>query len=112
MESATVDCSAVEDECDDLVDYGKKYQNLVQDYKIIWWKKFNAVYAKQWSNVLAVIELLLCLPLSNGHSKTVFSQLKLIKVNRCTSLGKDTLDQLIRINVEGPRLSKWMLVVH
>ena len=116
MESASVDCSAVQDEWDDLVDYGKKYLNLVQeeeinlvqeDYEIIWWKLFNAVDVKQWSNVLAVIELLFCLPLSNGHLERVFSQLKLIKVNRRTSLGEDTLDQLIRINGEGPPLSKW-----
>lgn len=31
----------------------------------------------------------------------------MIKLNRRTSLGEDTLDQLIRINVEGPHLSKW-----
>ena len=31
----------------------------------------------------------------------------LIKVNRRTCLGEDTLDRLIRINVEGPPLSKW-----
>lgn len=107
MESASVECSAVQDEWDDLVDYGKKYLNLVQeDYKIIWWKLYNAVDAKQWSNILAVIELF-CLPMSNRHLERVFSQLKLIKLNRRTSLGEDTLDQLIRINVEGPPLSKW-----
>ena len=54
-----------------------------------------------------VVELLFCLPVSNGHLEQVFSQLKLIKVNRRTSLREDTLDQLIRINVEGPPLSKW-----
>ena len=63
MESASVDCSAVEDEWDDLVDYSEKYLNLVQeDHKIIWWKLFNALDAKQWSNVLAVIEICTLVP--------------------------------------------------
>ena len=44
------------------------------------------VDSKQWCNVLAVIELLFCLPISNGHLESVFSQLKLINVNRRTYL--------------------------
>ena len=31
-----------------------------------------------------------------------FSQMKLIKNSRRTCLGEDTLDQLLRINIEGP----------
>ena len=107
LENASVDYSAIQDEWDDMVDYGRKYLNLVQeDLKVIWWKFFNTVDAKQWSNVLAVIELLFCLPMSNGRLERVFSQLKLIKVNRRTCLREDTLDQLIRVNVEGPSLSE------
>ena len=37
----------------------------------------------------------------------VFSQLKLIKNNQCTCLHENTLDHLLRINVEGPPLSDW-----
>uniref|UniRef100_A0A1X7TLB5 HAT C-terminal dimerisation domain-containing protein n=1 Tax=Amphimedon queenslandica TaxID=400682 RepID=A0A1X7TLB5_AMPQE len=108
LEAATVDCSVVLEEWDDMVDYAKKYLNLVQeDYKVLWWKLFNSVDAQQWVNVLGVVQLLFCLPMSNGHLEQVFSQLKLIKVNRRTCLGEDTLDHLIRINVEGPPLSKW-----
>ena len=108
LETANVDCSLVQSEWDDMVDYGKRYLNLVQDdYKINWWKIFNAVDAKKWANVLKVIELLFCLPVSNGHLERVFSQIKLIKNNRRTCLRESTLDQLIRINVEGPPLSEW-----
>ena len=108
LEAASLDVSAVQEEWDDMVDYGRKYLNLVQeDYKVLWWKLFNAVDSGQWKNVLGVVELLFCLPMSNGHLERVFSQLKLIKVNRRTCLGEDTLDRLIRINVEGPPLSKW-----
>ena len=80
-----------------------------EDYKIVWWKLYNAVDAKKWSNVLAIIELLFCLPIANGRVERVFSQLKLIKNSRRTCLGEDTLDQLLRIdiNVEGPPLADW-----
>ena len=103
LEHANVDCSMVQEEWDDMVDYGKRFLNLVQDdYKVIWWKLFNAVDSKNWTNVLTVVELLFCLPVSNGHLERVFSQIKLIKNNRRTCLRENTLDQLIRINVEGP----------
>ena len=84
LEAASLDISAVQEEWDDMVDYGRKYLNLVQeDYKVLWWKLYNAVDSGQWRNILGVVELL------------------------CTCLGEDTLDRLIRINVEGPPLSKW-----
>ena len=108
LEQAGVDCSVVCEEWDDMVEYACKFLNLVQeDYKVIWWKLFNAVDAKKWANVLAVIELLFCLPVANGRLERVFSQLKLIKSNHRTCLKEDTLDQLIRVNVEGPPLAEW-----
>ena len=108
LESASVDCFAVKDEWDSMVEFGRNFLNLVQeDYKIIWWKLFNSVDAQKWSHVLSVVELLFCLPMANGQVERVFSQLKLIKINRQTCLGEDTLDRLLRINVEGPALSQW-----
>lgn len=114
LENASVNCSLVQEEWDDMVDYAKKYLNLVQlDYKIIWWKLFNAVDATQWSNILPIIELLFCLPMANGHLERVFSQLKLVKNTRRTSIREDTLDQVLRINVDGPPLSlNGKLLVH
>ena len=73
----------------------------------MWWKIFNSVGAKKWTNVLAVVELLFSLPVSNGRLERVLSQLKIVKSNRRTSLGEDNLDQLVRITVEGPPLSQW-----
>ena len=57
--------------------------------------------------MLAVIELLFCLLIANGQLERVFSQLKLIKDNRCTCLGEDTLDHLFSVNVECPPLAEW-----
>ena len=63
LESASVDLTLVQEKGDDKVGYGKQYLNFVQeDYKVIWWK-FNTVDAKEWTNVLAIIELLFCLPM-------------------------------------------------
>ena len=108
LESSSIDISLVQGEWDDMVEYGRQYINLVlDDYKVVWWKLFNCVDAGKWSNVLAIVELLFCIPVANGHLERVFSQLKLIKTNRRTSIKEDTLDQLVRINVEGPPLFDW-----
>ena len=91
-----------------MVEYSKRYLNLVQDdYKVIWWKLFNSVDAKRWCNVLGVVELLFTFPLSNGHLERVFSQLKLIKNDYCTRLSENRLDQLVRIDVDGPPIQDW-----
>ncbi len=52
-------------------------------------------------NVTSLIQ-----PMDQGVLR-VFSQLKIVKSNRRTSLGEDSLDQLVRITVEGPPLSQW-----
>ena len=83
IENAGVNCSLVQSEWDDMVEYSKSYLNLAQeDYRVIWWKLFNGPNPARWANILSIIELLFCLPLSNGHLERVFSQLKLIKTNR------------------------------
>ena len=108
LDRAGVDRSLVQEEWDDVVDYARRYLNLVQDeYKIVWWKLFNSFDSKKWGNVLAVVALLFCLPFANGRVEKVFSQLKLIKNNRRTCLKEDTLDHLLRINTEGPPLADW-----
>ena len=107
LENRMVDTALVLNEWDDMVDYAKRYLNLIEDYKVTWWKLYNCPDSSNWSNVLAVVELLFCLPVSNGPLERVFSQLKLIKTNRCTKLGQDRLDSLMRIKVEGPALSEW-----
>ena len=74
LERAGTDCSEVQEEWDDMVEYAKQYLNLVQeDYKVVFWKLFNAVDAKKWSNILAVVELLFCNPIANGQVERVSS---------------------------------------
>ena len=91
-----------------MVDYARQYLNPVQEeYQVVWWKLFNAVDAKKWSNVLAFVELLFWLPMANGCVERIFSQLKLIKTEKHTYLGIDRLDSLLRIATDAPPLSKW-----
>lgn len=96
------------DEWDDMVDYARRYLDIVRlDYKIIWWRIFNATDANKWRNVLPIVELLFSLPMSNGRLERIFSQLKLLKSKSRTRLTSDSLDQLVRITVEGPSLQNW-----
>jgi len=105
LESGSVDSSVIQEEWDDMVKYTRKYTNLVQEDYLTQLIPSSSVI------VLAVIELLFCLPISNGNLERVFSQLKLIKLNRRTCLCEDTLDHLIRINVKGPPSLNEMLLV-
>lgn len=63
--------------------------------------------SKNWTNILNLIELLFCLPMSNGHVERVFSTLKLIKTDHRSCLNEQHLDDVVRIMVEGPSLSQW-----
>jgi hypothetical protein len=105
LEAAHVEHALLIEEWDDMVDFAKNFLNLVtEDYKQIWWKLYNSVDAKRWVNILTLVELLFCLPMANGHLERVFSQMKIVKTNRRTSLSEDTLDHILRIKCEGPPL--------
>lgn len=83
LEASQVDGSVLIEERNDMTDYARQYLDLVtQENNSVWWKLFNCASAKNWCNILALVELLFCLPMSNGHVERVFSQLKLIKTDR------------------------------
>ena len=86
----------------------KDYLNLAtEENNVIWWKLFNSPSAKEWANILGLVEMLFCLPMSNGHLERVFSRSKLIKTNRRNCLSEDRLDSLVRIATTGPPLAQW-----
>ncbi len=108
LQKADVNSALLQQEWDDMVWYAKQYINLVQDpYSVVWWKLFNSCDAKKWNNILTLVELTFTIPLSNAHVERCFSQLKLTKTNRRTSLGEDHLDHLLQIRIEGPPLEQW-----
>ena len=93
----------LQQELEDMVYYAKQYINLVQDpYKVVWWKLFNSSDSTKWINILTLVELTSCIPLSNGHVERCFSKPKITKTIRRVSLGEDQLDQILRIRIEGP----------
>ena len=94
LEKVGVDHSVIQEEWDDIFDYAEQYLDLV--------KLFNSFDSKRRSNLLILVELLLCIPMANGRVERVFSQKKLIKSNQRTSL-----KELTRSNVEGPPLAQW-----
>ena len=58
--------------------------------------------AYKWSNLVLLSELLVSLPFTNTKVERTFSNLKVIKNERCTSLLSATLDDLMEIVSEGP----------
>ena len=73
-------------------------------------RSVHSIYPRQfmqWSNILALVELLFCLPMSNGRVESTFSQMKLIKTDRRCNLGEASLDSLLRIEMEGPEFLAW-----
>ena len=108
LEKANVDCSVLQEEWDDMVDYAKCSLNLVQvEYQVLWWKLFNSVDSKKWSNIFSLEELLFVFPVSNCDVERVFSQLKIIKSERCTCIGEDRLISLLHIAGDAPQISIW-----
>ena len=109
LENAHVNCSLVREEWDNIiVDYAKSYLNLTgEDYRVTWWKLFNGPDPTRWSNILSVAELLFCIPISNGHLERMFSQLKLVKSDRCSRLGEESMDNLLHIELDAPPLEHW-----
>ena len=107
LEKAKINITVIQEEWEDMVDYAKRYFNLVQEsYRVIWWKLFNSTDSSKWVNILALVNLLFCLPVSNGKLERAFSLLKNIKGITRTSISEDRLDELLRI-AEGPELSQW-----
>ena len=63
MASTKVDLSLLKEEWDDMLDYSKRYLDVVaQEIHIVWWKIFNCTSAKNWVNIVGLVERLFSLP--------------------------------------------------
>ena len=94
-------------EVDEVVDFCRKYLDVLEDYKRVWYKLHTATDAKNWPNILLLSQLLFSLPFTNSIVERAFSTLKVIKTDRCMSLHTSTLDDLMEINIEGPNPDKF-----
>ena len=83
-----------------ILQYSTLYISLsTSDYRAVWWRLFYAPCASEWTNVLALPELLFSLPASNGIVERVFSRLKIIKSDKRTLLANDTLNDLLTVSM-------------
>ena len=93
LASAGADLCAIRIEFSSILQYAIMYISLAtSEYHAVWWRLFHAPCASEWPNMLILAELLFSLPASNGKVERTFSQLKVIKSDKRTSLNNDTLD--------------------
>ena len=108
LQDANVNSALLQKEWDDIVFHATQYINVVTEpYTAVWWKLYNSPDSPKWKNILALVELLFSLPLCNAQLERCFSGLKIIKTNRRSCLGEDRLENLLRIQLEGPQLNDW-----
>lgn len=71
------------------------------------WQRLSVedVNIDQFSNILKVIHLTSLYPLSNAHCERGFSVMKRIKSDWRCCLSNDTLNILMRIDIEGPNIA-------
>ena len=101
LESAGVDVDCLREEFHELISYATQFISVsTMDYQSVWWRLFHAPTASSWSNILQLVRLIFTLPVSNGKLERVFSTLKLIKVDKRSSLGNDLLDDLLVLNTD------------
>ena len=70
------------------------------DHRTVWWRLFHCPYLSNWSNILALAILLFihCLYLTENRKRLFSSVLKIIKVNRRSSLGSSSLRDTLTAN--------------
>jgi hypothetical protein len=99
LESNGVDIEQLKDEFHDMITYASQFISLATlDYQSVWWRLYHAPNMSSWCNILQLVQLLFTLPASNGKLERVFSMLKLIKVDKRSSLGNQMLDDLLVLN--------------
>ena len=108
LQGAGATIEDVKVEFSQMIEYAVQYIAVSSlDYHSVWWRLFHAPCSEQWSNALALVELLFSLPASNGKLERVFSSLKNIKVDKRTRLSNQTLDDLLLIKNSELPLSKF-----
>ena len=108
LEAKNVSLCSIQDEVEEAVQYARNFLSVSQDtHKKIWYQLHTVPDSSKWPNVLQLSELLFSLPFSNAHVEIIFSTLKVIKTERRTQLKRQTLSDLLEIQVEGPPLAEF-----
>ena len=101
LEGANTELDEIRREFEAIVSYAGQFISLsTLDYQSVWWRLFHAPNSSEWSNVLKLATLLLSLPVSNGKLEQTFSQLNIIKDKKRSSLGTQSLNDLLAVSAE------------
>ena len=63
------------------MDFCRKYLDILEDYKKVWYKLHTALDARNWPNVLLLSQLLFSLPFTNSIVERAFSTMKVVKTD-------------------------------
>ena len=81
--------------------------NDAEEIKNLSWREINQKWRSQYENILAVIDLLLCLPSSSTECERGFSLMKNIKTNVRNSLKENSLCDFMVIQLESPAIESF-----
>ena len=97
------------DEWHDLVDYTVEFlAPSSRSYRVTWYKLFHfSVGSHRWNNILLLIRLLFCLPVSNAIVERFFGSLKRVKTGKRAAIGQKTTEDILTIMAEGPPLEEY-----
>ena len=98
----------VVNEWHDMLDYTVKYLSpSCHHYRATWFKIFHSSRSFQWQNILLLIRLLFSVPVSNAVLERFFSSLGRVKSVKRASLSQQTLEDILRIQAEGPPMESY-----
>ena len=101
LEGADAKLDEIRWEFEAMLSYAGQFISLsTLDYQSVWWRLFNAPNSSEWSNILKLATLLFSLPVSNGKLERTFSQLNIIKDKKRSSLGNQSLIDLLAVSAD------------
>ena len=101
LEVANDELDEIHPEFDTMPSYAGQFISLATlDYQSVWWQLFHALNSSEWSNILKLATLLFSLPVSNGKLEQTFSLLNIIKDKKRSSLGKQSLNDLLAVSAD------------
>ena len=122
LEAAGVKLDLLPEEFKEILLHATQFISLsTLGYQAVWWRLFHAPNCNDWPNLLLLVRMLFTLPVSNGKLERVFSTMKLLKVEKRSQMGNDTLDDLLAINIDrvpmnefnpDPCINRWWEAKH
>ena len=101
LEGADAELDEIRREFEAMLSYASQFISLsTLDYQSVWWRLFHAPNSSEWSNILKLASLLFSLPVSNGKLERTFSQLNIIKDKKRSSLGNQSLNDLLAVSAD------------